>query len=100
MGRSGSWIPARLRRMASDTFGNGLVLTHYPLVQDLVHVQQFLPFAFHELGYRDTGPAGHDPGDLLIGDTVMQEVRFPFGLFGEFLLLFQFLLELGQTDHT
>ena len=77
--------------------GNGLVLTHYPLVQDLVHVQQFLPFAFHELGYRDTGPAGHDPGDLLIGDTVMQEVRFPFGLFSEFLLLFQFLLELGQT---
>ena len=38
-----------------------------------------------------------DPGDLLIGDTVMQEVRFPFGLFSEFLLLFQFLLELGQT---
>ena len=59
-------------------------------------MEQFLPLAFHQLLHRDAGPAGHDPGDLLVGDAVPQQA----GLFlvgGQLFFGFQLFLELRQT---
>ena len=53
---------------AADSVGHGvdgLVLTDYPLVQMLFHVQQALGFALHQLTHRDAGPVGYQLGDVL-----------------------------------
>src|SRR4029450_1748758 len=39
-----------------------------PLVQDLVQLQQLLPFALLEPRHRDTGPRRDDLGDLVLSD--------------------------------
>ena len=64
-------------------------------MQHLVQVQQLLPLALHQLRHRDAGPAGHDLGDLLVGDPVAQQLVLPrrdrLPLAG-----LQLLLQLGQ----
>ena len=50
-----------------------LILTNNPFVQDLRQGKQFFPFALHQLGDRDTGPAGNDTGDLIVSHPVPQK---------------------------
>ena len=50
-----------------------LVLTHHPLVEDLLQMEQLFPFALHQAGDGDAGPALDDAGDLLLGDLVPQQ---------------------------
>ena len=75
--------------------GHGLVLTNDSLVEHIVQMQQLLALALHQLFHRDAGPAGHDPGDLLIGHTVTQEAVLLL-LVGQLFLCFQLFLQLGQ----
>lgn len=66
---------------------------HHPLVEDVFQVQQ-LPLTLHELCHRDACPPLHNPGDLLLGDLVPEQVVL-LGPGGIALLLFQLLFS-GQ----
>ena len=66
MGRFGSAMPARERRMASRDLLHGLVLADDPLMQHVRQVEQLLAFALDELGDRDAGPAGDDVRRFLL----------------------------------
>ena len=68
--------------------GHGLVLTDDSLVEHIVQMQQLLALALHQFLHRDTGPAGHDAGDLLVGHTVTQEAVLLL-LVGQLFLRFQ-----------
>ena len=50
-----------------------LVLTHHPLVEDVLQVKQLLTLPLHEPGDGDSGPPLDDAGDLLLGDLVPQQ---------------------------
>ena len=77
---------------------HGLLLPDDPLVQDALETQQLFALALHQLFHRDAGPAGHNAGDLLVGDPVAQKVILRgTGGFGLVLLLGQLLLQLGQA---
>ena len=60
-------------------------------------MQQLLPFALYQPGHRDSGPALHDPGDLLIGHPIPKQIVFCRRL-NLFLLCLQRLLGLGQPS--
>ena len=64
-------------------------------MQHVGQMQQLLPLALHQLFHRDAGPAGHDAGDLLVGDAVPQQAGLLF-LIGQLLLGFQLFLQAGQ----
>ena len=64
---------------------DGLVLADDPLAQDLVQLEQLLPFALLKPGDGDAGPRGDDLGDLLGGDHLAQQPAL--ALFGGELLL-------------
>ena len=64
-------------------------------MEHIVQMEQLLPLALDELFHRDAGPAGHDAGDLLVGDAVPQETVLLL-LVGQFFLGFQLLLQFRQ----
>ena len=74
---------------------HGLVLTDDPLMQRVRQAQQLFALTLDQLGDRDTGPTGHDTGDLIIRHTVTQQAGFLL-LLGDFFFLLQLLLQGGQ----
>ena len=60
-------------------------------------MEQFFPFALHQLLHRDAGPAGHDASDLALGDPVPQQGAVLLGLLRDALLLLQLPLQLRQA---
>ena len=76
--------------------GDGLVLADHALVQDALQAQQLLALALHQLGDRNARPAGHDPGDFLLGHAVAQQAVLPAALLRQLFLLRQLLLQLRQ----
>ena len=76
-----------------------LVLAHHPLVEDVFQVQQLLPLTLHELCHRDACPPLHNPGDLLLGDLVPEQVVL-LGPGGIALLLFQLLFQVRDGGRT
>src|SRR5207253_2139785 len=50
-----------------------LVLTNDALVQALFHLQELLDLTLEHFLHRDTGPARHDPGDVLVVDLFLQQ---------------------------
>ena len=74
MGRLGSCRPARARRSASADCADGLILAHDALVQQLLHMEQALAFVLRHLLDRHARPAGHNLGDILLGDHVVAVV--------------------------
>ena len=71
------------------------VLSHYVLVQDVFHVQQFFPFALHDFGNRDAGPFADHLGDFLLGDLVPQQAGL-LGFLCQLFFLFQLRFQLRQ----
>ena len=55
--------PADSLRDGSHRF----LLVDEALVDALLHVEQLLGLSFQHLGYRDAGPVGNQPGDVLGG---------------------------------
>ena len=75
--------------------GDRFVLSDHAAVQNVVEVEQFFALALHQSLYRDAGPAGDDPRDLLLGDGAAEQgspLVAGFGAFG----FRQFLLQFGQ----
>ena len=57
-------------------------------------MQQLLPFALHQPGHRDAGPALDDAGHLFIGDLIPQQGTLPvLGGVGQLFLFGQLLLQ-------
>ena len=52
---------------------NRLILANHPLMQRSVQMQQFLPFALHQTGNGDAGPAANDSGNLFLCHLVPQQ---------------------------
>ena len=70
IGRFGSLEPGA---GAADGVGDGvdrLVLADDALVQPLLHVDELLELALHELGHRDAGPRRDDLGDVVGRDLL------------------------------
>ena len=74
---------------------NGFVLADDSLMQNVVQVQQLLPFALHELCHGDARPAFDDEGDLSIGNTVTEQAAL-LALVGDVFFLRQLLFQLRQ----
>src|SRR5207253_2303071 len=67
VGRFGSLIPARARRIDLDG-DDRLVLADHALVQLLLHPDQLLRLRLGQLEDRDARPHRDDVGDLLLAD--------------------------------
>ena len=52
---------------------HGLVLADHAVLEALGHVHQLLDFALQHAGDRDAGPLGHDAGDVLFVDLLLEE---------------------------
>ena len=75
---------------------NGAVLADHPQLQAVLHLEQLLHFAFEHLGNRDAGPFGHDFGDVLGVDFLLEHLLI-FLQLGELGVgVFQLLLQLGE----
>src|SRR5215211_9000803 len=61
-------------------------------MEALLHVDQLLDLALHQLGDGDAGPLGHDLGHVLVVDLLLQE---PASAVSSRLRLAEGLLELG-----
>ena len=101
--RSGGSIGVtQARTRAANGIGHGgdaLLLPDHPLVQALLHQQQLVTLALHQLGHRYAGGTGHHFGDFLGTHLRAQQARLTaviglFGLFG--LRLFMPLFEFWQ----
>ena len=70
---------------------HALVLSDHPLMKLLIQVQGLAAFALGQLCHGDSGPAGDDPCDLILADTLMDQRKvFVLHLFlFRFQLLFQ-----------
>ena len=68
---------------------HALVLADDPLMELLVQMERFIPLAFRQLRHRDPGPAGNDPGDLILGHAFVNQAQililYLFFLFPQFL---------------
>ncbi len=53
---------------------HGLGLTHHSAVQALLHLDELLDLAFHQLDDGDAGPAGHDLCDVFLVDFLLEEL--------------------------
>ncbi len=96
IGRSGSDSPARGAAQRGADRADGLVLADDPPVQALLHVDELLDLALQQAADRDARPAGHDLGDVLGGDLLLEVLRLRRvgALAG--LGLAQLLLEVGD----
>ena len=97
IGRSGSWSPARERRIALRDGADGLVLADDAVVQALLHVDELLDLGLHQAADRDAGPARHDLGDVLGVDDVLEELEARLRLVVARLELGEVRLELGDA---
>ena len=52
---------------------HGLVLADHAVLQPLGHLHQLLDLAFHHAGHRDAGPLGHDAGDIVLVDLLLEQ---------------------------
>ena len=52
--------------------GDRLVLADDPLVEHVLQADQLVDLALHEPGHGHAGPAGHDLGDVLLVDLLLQ----------------------------
>ena len=83
---------------AQDSVRNllhGLVLADDPLMQRVRQTEQFLAFAFDELGDRDAGPAGDDVRNFFFRYAVTKQAGF-FLCLGQLFFFLQLLLQGGQ----
>ena len=77
-------------------FADGFILADDTLMKDVLKMEELFSFAFHELGYRDAGPAPDNTGDLFVGHAVMQQAVLTTGLFSLAFFFLQFLLQAGK----
>ena len=68
VGRFGSLMPARARRIAFETASDRLLLADVALVQLVLHAHEPLGLLLGELEDRDARPHRDDVGDLLLAD--------------------------------
>ena len=54
--------------------GDRLVLADHPLVEHVLHADQLVHLALHEAGDGHAGPLGHDLGDVLLVDLLLQHL--------------------------
>ena len=73
-----------------------LVLADDPLVEALLHVDELGHLAFEELGDRDPRPRGHDLGDVVRVDLLLEQATRTVEGGDRRLLLAESLLELDQ----
>ena len=62
--------------VAQDGVGHqlhGLVLADHAVLQPLRHLHQLLDLAFHHAGDRNAGPLGHDAGDIVFVDLLLEQ---------------------------
>ena len=52
--------------------GDGLVLSDHALVEHVLHADELGGLTLHEAGHRDAGPLGHDLGDVLRVDLLLE----------------------------
>ena len=50
-----------------------LFLADHARPEALLHVHEFLVFAFLQAADRDAGPRGNDAGDVLVGDLLLED---------------------------
>ena len=74
---------------------HGFVLADDPLMQRVRQTEQFLAFAFDELGDRDAGPAGDDVRNFFFRYAVTKQAGFLLCL-GQLFFFLQLLLQGGQ----
>ena len=79
IGRFGSWRPGARAAQRVRHGLDRLVLADHALVQPLLHVDQLLDLALHQLRDRDAGPLGHDLGDVLVVDLLLEEAAVAVG---------------------
>ncbi len=74
-------------------FRDRFILADDTFVQNVVQMQELFALALHQLGDRDAGPSGNDPGDLFIRHGVTKQgigfVRLVFMRFRFFQFFFQ-----------
>ena len=64
-------------------------------MQTFIQMQQLLPFALHQLGNGNPGPAFNNFGDFLLCDPVAEQALLS-GILCQTFFLLQLLLCLGQ----
>ena len=73
-----------------------LVLADDSLVKRIIQVQGLLPLALVQLRYRNAGPLGDNPGNLVLGHALVHEVQIL--VLNLLLFLRQLPLQLRQTS--
>ncbi len=79
-GRSGSEIPARARRTASDTAATAVVLADHATAELLLHPQQLRGLALEQPARGDAGPRADHFGDVVRADLLAHHRRAVVGL--------------------
>ena len=87
VGRFGSLMPARARRIALDDGDDRLVLADDALVELVLHPDELLRLGLGELEDGDARPHGDDVGDLVLADLRLLLVGLVAPLLLELLLL-------------
>ena len=71
-----------------------LILAHHTFVKNLIQMQGLASFTLCQFRHRYAGPSGHDPGNLILGHTLVDKAQIL--LLDPFLLCLQLLLKLRQ----
>ena len=75
---------------------DGRLLAHDPLLEVLLEVEELLHLALHEAAHRHAGPLGHDLGDVLLVDLLLQHAQPALELVEALAGLVDPALELGD----
>ncbi len=62
-------------------------------MQDVVEMKQLFPFAFHQPGNRNPGPAFDNAGNFLVGHLIAEKGGVAAAFFCQRFFRFQFLLK-------
>ncbi len=74
MGRLGSDRSGAAAAYCRGHGVDGVVLTHDPLVQHVLHAYELVDLALHEPGHRNAGGLGDDLGHVLLVDLLLQHL--------------------------
>ncbi len=81
----------------ASVLSDRLILADDPLVEDILQPQQLIPLALHQLGNGNPGPPLDDPGDLLLGDLIVEQAGIALASPRDPFLLLKLPLQVRQA---